>query len=198
VTRLLSAIAATVVVAVPAFAGPSADWPCVQRKVESLSPGLMWPSPLSDNPPELSEDAQDLAERLALRRVSLEDAEIEVEALAAAHPNYGAPEYGRIFALVFDSVDRHRRQIVAGIERYAENQARLSREIGDLRKEMAKLEAAAEPDFDRIDEIEEEIDWRERIFEDRNTALTYVCETPVILERRLYAIAQMLRAHVRD
>ncbi len=195
-TRLFSIIAAAVVLAAPASAEAKADWPCVQREVESLSPGLMWPSPLPEPPPELSDDARDLAERLTLRRVSLEDAEADVEALAAAHPDYGAPEYGRIFELVFDSVDSHRRRIVAGIERYAENQARLSTEIGDLRDEMAKLESAEKPDFDRIDEVEKEIDWRERIFEDRNTSLTYVCETPVILERRLYAIAQMLRAHV--
>ena len=52
----------------------------------------------------------------------------------------------------------------------------------------------AEPDFDRVDALEVQLDWDERIYADRQQSLTYVCETPVLLERRLYAIAQLLEA----
>ena len=44
------------------------DWPCIQRKVENLSPGLMWTAPVT--PAELSPDARALASKLALRRVT--------------------------------------------------------------------------------------------------------------------------------
>ena len=52
--------------------------------------------------------------------------------------------------------------------------------------------AAEAPDFDRVDQLEEQIDWDERIYHDRARSLTYVCETPVLLEKRAYAIAQIL------
>ena len=43
-----------------------------------------------------------------------------------------------------------------------------------------------------MDAVEEELDWRIRIFEERDRSLTYVCESPVLLERRAYALAQMI------
>ncbi|MNT95475.1 hypothetical protein D3C72_2373610 [compost metagenome] len=61
---------------------------------------------------------------------------------------------------------------------------------------MAKLSAEKAPDFDRIDKLEEEMDWNERIYLDRSRALTYVCETPVLIEKRAYAIAQILLKHL--
>jgi hypothetical protein len=36
--------------------------------------------------------------------------------------------------------------------------------------------------------------WDRRIFEDRSQALAYVCEAPVILEQRLFEIAQRIQA----
>ena len=58
------------------------DWPCIQRKVENLSPGLMWTAPVT--PAELSPDARALASKLALRRVSLNESQALIAAYVAA------------------------------------------------------------------------------------------------------------------
>ncbi len=168
------------------------DWPCVQRKVEHLSVGVMWPHPIPESGEPLPPEVDEVAAALALRRVSLDEAEGMVDALAAERPQMGLDAYGRLFQATFERIDKQRARVVQGIGRYARNQARLAAELEDLRAEMARLEAADEPDFDRMDEVEAEMDWRERIFDDRNRSLTYVCETPVLLEKRAYAIAQML------
>ena len=62
----------------------------------------------------------------------------------------------------------------------------------ERRRGDAALAAADPQDRDRIDELEEQIDWDERVYRDRERSLTYVCESPVLIEKRLYAIAQML------
>lgn len=167
-------------------------WPCVQRKVERLSLGVMWPNPVPEDAAPLPPDLADLAVRLALRRVSEEEAQALVAEVAAANPGLGVAEYGRLFQEVFARIDAERAEVVAGIGRYAGNQARLAGEIQDLEAEMARLEAEEAPDFDRMDEVEAELDWRVRVFRDRDRALTYVCEAPVLLEQRAYAVAQML------
>ncbi len=172
------------------------DWPCVQRKVEHLSVGVMWPHPIPEASTPLPPDLDDLAAALALRRVSLDEAQKMIDAVAEASPDLGLDAYGQVFRAAFERIDRQRSRIVQGIGRYAHNQARLSEELDALRAEMAALEAADEPDFDRMDEVETEMDWRERVFDDRNRSLTYVCETPILLEKRAYAIAQMLLAKV--
>jgi hypothetical protein len=183
-------------VAGPALAADPTDpdWPCIQRKVEHLSIGVMWPHPIPEEAAPLPEGLGDVAAQLALRRVSETEAQALVAQVAAENPEYGLDDYGRVFQDTFGHIDRQRSEIIAGISRYAQNQARLSDEIEALRAEMAGLEAAEAPDFDRMDEVEAEIDWRIRIFNDRNRALTYVCESPVLLEQRAYAIAQMLLA----
>ncbi|WP_210530484.1 hypothetical protein [Rubellimicrobium arenae] len=177
-----------------AFAADSGDpdWPCIQRKIDHLSIGVMWPTPIPEGAAPLPEELEEVAARLALRRVSEEDAREMVARVAADHPDFGTDDFGRLFQTAFAHIDRQRADIVAGIGRYAHNQARLSAELEELRAEMSRLEAADPPDYDRMDEVEKEIDWRVRIFNDRNRALTYVCESPVLLEQRAYAIAQIM------
>ncbi|MCJ7997654.1 hypothetical protein J5N58_23990 [Rhizobium cremeum] len=185
---------------IPAVAGAAdfsdPDWPCIQRKVENLSPGLMWPKPVTRTalPPE----AADLAARLALRRVSLEEAETQVGDFLKKTAGADAQLLGNIFYDVFDKLAEDRHRLISGIARYSRNQIALSKKIEDSRNEMARLTAEKSQDFDRIDKLEEQIDWDERIYKDRTQALTYVCETPVIIEKRAYAIAQLLLKHVPD
>lgn len=169
------------------------DWPCIQRKVENLSAGLMWPHPVTktDLPPE----AEELAAVLALRRVSLEEAETHVRDFVAKHPP-DEQALGAVFLSVFDRLSENRKRLMSGIARYSQSQIALSAKIDADRIEMAKLSAEKAPDFDRIDKLEEEMDWNERIYLDRSRALTYVCETPVLIEKRAYAIAQVLLKHL--
>jgi len=168
------------------------DWPCIQRKVENLSPGLMWAAPVT--PTELSPDARALASKLALRRVGLDEAQALITAYVADHPGTSENDLGNIFTAVFDRIGKDRRRVMGGIASYAHSQVALAARINTARVEMDTLSDAATPDFDRIDQIEEQIAWDERIYNDREHSLTYVCETPVLLEKRLYAIAQMLQA----
>jgi hypothetical protein len=42
--------------------------------------------------------------------------------------------------------------------------------------------------------LEDRLAWEARIFKERAQSLTYVCETPVLLEQRAFAIARTLAA----
>jgi hypothetical protein len=193
--KLLSPIGlAAALLAAPALTAQEADpdWPCVQRRVEHLSLAVMWPQPVPETDDALPDELRGLAEQMALRRVSIEELGSAIDGLAAERPDLDADTYGRIFAAAFERIDRQRAQIVRGIARYAQGQATLASEIDALRAEFAELEAADEPDFDRLDQLDAEIDWRERLFDERNSALNYVCESPVLLERRAYEVAQLL------
>ncbi len=166
------------------------DWPCIQRRTGAMSAGVMWPLPLGDSRAE--GEAGDLAAALALRRVDLDEAETRVTSFAAAHPGFGADEWGAIFRNAFERIDHDRERVLKGIVRYARSQIALAARIDDAHAEMTRLNAEKAPDFDRIDALEEQLDWDERIYRDRERALTYVCETPVLLEKRAYAVAQIL------
>ena len=44
-----------------------------------------------------------------------------------------------------------------------------------------------------IEELEDEIAWETRIYADRRRSITFVCESPVILERRAFAVARIVQ-----
>jgi hypothetical protein len=182
----------------PAQAEGSGDpsWPCIQRKQPHLSIGQLWPGPPPDDAvTELAQrpDIAALAQVLEQRRVSLEEAEAQIAAFAEGA---SAEELTALFLAVFDRIDPYRSRIMSGIARYAEKQRVLSDQIEARRAEMARLSAAETPDFDKLDAEEEKLDWDVRIFTERQAQLTYVCETPVILEQRAFALGRAIAGHL--
>ncbi|MBU3029095.1 hypothetical protein [Paracoccus marinaquae] len=182
----------------PALAanGTDPDWPCIQRKQPHLSLGQIWSGPAPDE--AIGDLAREpaiaaLAERLEQRRLPVEEAEADIAAFAETADN------ARLTALmvaVFDRIEPERSALIAGIARYGQKQVELAQMIEDRRAKMAALEAAAEPDFDAIDSEEAALDWDQRIFTERQQSLTYVCETPVILEQRAFALARAIAGHL--
>ncbi|XDA99028.1 hypothetical protein AB1M95_03750 [Sulfitobacter sp. LCG007] len=173
------------------YADPT--WPCIQRKVDRLSPALMWqfPLPQTGTAADLPPDAAAFADKLALRRIDPESLAPEVESFARAHD--GDPVLlGQVFSRTFDLLDRRRTRIIAGIGDFSLSQIRLSETIDATRLEMDRLSDAEDPDFDRMDALEEKLDWDQLIYSDRSQSITYLCETPQLIERRLFTIARML------
>lgn len=177
------------------FSDPT--WPCIQRKVERLSPGLMWPGPLEPSNAKLTRDASDLADLLSLRRLELDQVEQNVVAFSNAHS--GDPEVlGQVFNSVFQTLSSRRTMIIRGIERFSISQIALSQKIDRARVEMASEMARDAPDYDKVDALEEQLDWDQLIYSDRQKSITYLCETPTLLEKRLFGVAQLLQLHVRE
>jgi hypothetical protein len=179
------------------FSDPT--WPCIQRKVGALSVGLMWPHPVPEEEldPDTAKSVDELAQRLALRRLALEDLTPDIDAFTA-DVSTDKDLLGRVFSETFDRLSGTRNAIMQGIEEYSLSQIALSEKIDSAREEMDTIMAGDDPDFDKVDALEERIDWEERIYTERARSLTYICETPVLLEKRLYSIAQMLLAKASD
>jgi len=189
-------------VAVPLQAADFSDptWPCIQRKVETLSIGLMWTHPIPEDRlahPETRREVDTLAARMALRRLDVESLRPEIAAFAARHD--GSPEMlGRVFADVFKTLAMRRAKIVSGIEEFSLSQIELSERIEAARREMATAMEANTPDHDRMDALEEQLDWDQMIYSDRQSTITYLCETPTLIEQRLYALSEILRQQIRE
>lgn len=191
-------VALGLILAGPAWAAPGTDpeWPCIQRKQPHLSLGQVWTGPVPDErATQLARDPQidALAARLEQRRLPIEEAEAEIARFAA-----GADD-ARLTALmvaIMGKIEPDRTALIEGIARYGQGQVELARRIEERRAAMSELEAAAEPDFDAIDAAEEALDWDQRIFTERQQSLTYVCETPVILEQRAFALGRAIAGHL--
>ena len=83
---------------------------------------------------------------------------------------------------------------------FSEKQRALSEQIDAKRQRLAEMEeTVADDDFDTLDAIEalqDEIFWDTRIYQDRQRSITYICESPVLLEKRAFAVAQRIMAEL--
>lgn len=200
--RLALLTACAISAAAPLTAAEFDDptWPCVQRKVANLSAGLMWPQPIPEGGlrATIKPQVQELAELLVQRRVPIEDVATAVAAFVDANKDVTDDDLGLIFQAAFVRINQSRTQLMDGISRYSLTQIDLAARIEQARVEMDQIMAQDDPDFDRVDALEEQLDWDQRIYRDRAQSLIYVCETPVLLEKRAYAVAQVLSQHLAD
>lgn len=185
----------------PVFAQPQAstDWPCVQRKVGTLSAGVVWSGPDISAGAQWSSnaDAAALAQTLASRRTPLET----VDGLLDGFVDKAGADKDRrlteLFAGVLDLINHDRDALLSGIERYAQGQKRLAERIREASDKisMVKDSPGAEQSKE-VGALEAQLKWDTRIFQERSQSLTYVCETPVLLERRLFDIARRIQSRL--
>jgi hypothetical protein len=175
--------------------GEAADWPCVQRLVPEIAPGMIWAGPPLDSVEREPDTAIDeLAGELAARRVPLEEAEAQVAEFAKQLGDEHKDErLTRLFARTLEIINRDRRSIIRGIEKYARGQRALAETITEKNErlsEVPKEEVVAR------DALAAERDWDIRIYDDRERSLTYLCEQPVLLEQRAFALARAIASHL--
>lgn len=191
------AFLASLCAAGPSLAQPEADpdWPCVQRKVSELSIGQMWSGVLPQEGARPDAAAVEVAARITPRRVSDE----EVKSVASAYAASLAPEerperLAEVFASVLQRINAERSQVISGIARYSHRQIEMADRIGAREAALAELAKVPEDERDmgRFEEEADGIKWDTRVYHDRQQSLTYVCETPVLLEQRAFAIARIL------
>ncbi|HEU0222156.1 MAG TPA: hypothetical protein VFR34_08095 [Paracoccaceae bacterium] len=201
-TRWLLAAALAAGLGSAALAQPAEDpdWPCIQRKVPHLSPGQMWAGPpLPEDRRAWRDDPElgALAARIAARRTAMEEVPALLDGVQAGGGQSRDARLVALFAGIFELIDAERARIIEGIERYARKQRALTERIEARQAEIAaaREEAGAEDHaaLDRIEELEDALAWDIRVYKDRRESLTYVCESPVILERRAFALARLIQ-----
>lgn len=183
-----------------AASGEDPDWPCIQRKVPEVSAGMVWAGPPVD---ELGAGWRDdvevsqLAGTLARRAVSLEDARKTIADFAAGLAADRNAKLTMLFAGTLTVINKERSQIIDGIRRYARRQAALAKRIEDQTAAFNRLTAAedAAQKAERA-ELQEQILWDSRIYDERERSLTYVCEQPVLLEQRIFALSREIMNHL--
>ncbi|HEY1736937.1 MAG TPA: hypothetical protein VGG12_09825 [Methylovirgula sp.] len=177
------------------------DWPCQQILVSHLSPAQMWTGPSIDNIDKDSDPAVDeLAGKLAQRRLSIDDAKSQVDAFAASAGANKSQKLTLLFALLFGKLDSERAEVISGLVRFGHRQKDMADQI---RAENEKLheaqdkstspEEANDPNSP-VSTAAKQLQWDMRIFEDRHKTLSYVCEVPVTIEQRLFALAREIQA----
>jgi hypothetical protein len=179
-----------------AQAQPDPDWPCIQRKVPTISAGAVWNGPRLPPGSDWDKDfeAAALAQTLASRRTSLDDVDGILDAFVAKAGAEKDRRLTNVFAGVLELVNNERDRVLDGIDRYARGQQRLAARI---RGEAGTLGQATDSPMTEVPaamkDVASAVKWDTRIFDERRRSLTYVCEVPVILEKRVFEIGRKVQ-----
>jgi hypothetical protein len=204
---IVAMIAASIMFgAPPAYAATatSPDWPCVQRKIATLTSTQMWDGPLVDGLTAWrnNEEIGKLIAVLASRRVPLEQATAAVAQFAVAQPSEkrdGALKL--LFAGLLSTVNSDRAVVISGIERFQQRQKARATEIERqgaairlLKEQVANDEKARA----ELAAAEDKYNWDVRVFSERQQSLPLACEIPVLIEQRLFALGREIRSHMSE
>lgn len=170
------------------------DWPCVQAKVPEISVAAVWTGPpIDDVAGAWKEDTAiaALVERLATRRIPLEEAEKAVADFLAKSPD--KVKSGKlVFAGLFESLNAQRSSVLNGLERITRRQREAADSIRADAAELQTLRSGPSPDQRKIDELNNQLLWKTRIFEDRRRVVSFVCEVPTAIDQRLFALSRTI------
>jgi hypothetical protein len=172
------------------------DWPCQQLKVPGIAIASVWNGP----PIEIGEgtkptDAKqaELVSRLAARRTPIEDARKLIADYIVGTDAEKQEKAKTLFASLYSTLNTQRDEVMNGIERFSRKQKAAA---DDIRAEAQKLrEMQDKPDADpaQNEELVNRLAWQTRIFEDRRKSTSYVCDVPVLIEKRLFDLGNAIQ-----
>jgi hypothetical protein len=172
------------------------DWPCNQVKVPEISVAAVWAGPsIDDVGNDWEDDAaiRELVARLAARRTPLDDAHKAISDFVTGTEGERQRKAKLIFAGLFTTLNHERGEVMQGIERYFRRQREFSDQIRSRILQLRELQGRPDPDQSRIDELTNRVEWDTRIFEERRKTMNFVCEVPVLIEQRLFALARAIQ-----
>ena len=192
------AVAAVALIGAKSVSAASSDdpnWPCIQRKVPEISAGMVWAGPPSDDVgSSWRKDAEvaKLAAKIAARSTPLEDARGSVTRFAEGlNKDEKDQRLTLLFAGTLQLVNGERSSIINGIGRFTRRQQGLAKKIEAMTGEINQLAAGGkQDDAERRRSLEEQLLWDTRIYEEREKQLVYICEQPVLLEQRVFALSR--------
>lgn len=136
-----------------------------------------------------------LVAQLAARRMPLDAAERSIVEFAKAAGPDRPRRLTALFAGLFETLNSERVQVIEGLMRFGRKQKELAERI---RSENALMQAesdaaSARGDGQETKSVAQNLEWDLRIFDERRQSLTYVCETPTLIEQRLFALARIIQ-----
>jgi len=172
------------------------DWPCQQLKVPGISVASVWTGPPIDSidQQQLAElKNSDLVERLAARRTPMNEVRKLIEGFVA---QAGATKQVRattLFAELYSILDAQRNEVMNGIERFSRKEKTMAEEIRAKTRKMQQLQDAGGGNQAEIGDLANQLAWETRIFDDRRTSMSYVCEVPVLIQKRLFELGRAIQ-----
>jgi DNA repair ATPase RecN len=177
------------------------DWPCQQLKVPGIAVASVWTGPSIEaiDTTKLSDSNQsDLVARLAARRTPIEEARKLIADYVTGTNTERQEKATTLFASLYSTLNAQRDEVMNGIERFSRKQKAAAEDIREEARKLREIQAKLDADPAQNEELANRLAWRTRIFEDRRKSTSYVCDVPILIEKRLFELAGAIQNALND
>lgn len=176
------------------------DWPCQQLKVPEISIASVWAGPPldpADTAKPMDEKETDLVARLAARRTPMDEARKLIADYVVGTSAEREQKGKSLFRALYSTLNGQRDEVMSGIERFSRKEKGMA---DDIRAQAEKLRAMQDQatDPDKTQQLASQLAWQTRIFEDRRKSTSYVCDVPVIIEKRLFELGGAIQSAMSE
>lgn len=156
---------------------------------------MVWAGPAIDERDESwRRDASlsELVAKLAAPTTDMADAKKDIQAYSDGQAaGIRSQILTNLFAGILATINAKRDEAIQAIARYARRQQNLAAKIERTTAELEGLTREGTPgEGQRRENLKHQVHWDTRIFEERERSLAFVCEAPVLLEQRAFALAR--------
>src|SRR5262249_19171660 len=131
--------------------------------------------------------------RLAARRTPLDGAQKAVSDFITGPESERQKKGKVIIAGVVKTLNDEGSEVMEGNERNFCKQKEVFDRIRCRILQLRELQDRPDADQSRVDELTNRVEWDTRIFEERRKTMNFVCEVPVLIEQRLFALGRAIQ-----
>jgi hypothetical protein len=171
------------------------DWPCQQLKVPGIALASVWSGPpieIGDAAKPTDEKQSELVSRLAARRTAMEDARKLIADYVVGTSAEKQEKAKTLFAALYSTLNAQRDEVMNGIERFSRKQKAAADDIREEAQKLREIQDKPNADQAQTEDLASRLAWQTRIFEDRRKSTSYVCEVPVLIEKRLFDLGKAI------
>jgi hypothetical protein len=172
------------------------DWPCQQLKVPGIAIASVWNGPpieIGDGAKPVDAKQAELVSRLAARRTRMEDARKLIADYVVGSSAERQEKAKTLFAALYSTLNGQRDEVMDGIERFSRKQKVAADGIREETQKLRQMQDQSNLDQAQVDDLASRLAWRTRIFEDRRKSTSYVCDVPVLIEKRLFDLGKAIQ-----
>jgi hypothetical protein len=173
------------------------DWPCQQLKVPGIAIANVWTGPpidIGDGAKPIDAKQTELVSRLAARRTPIEDAQKLIADYVVGTSAEKQEKAKALFAALYSKLNAQRDEVMNGIERFSRKQKAAADDIREEAQKLREMQDKPNADPAQSEELASRLTWQTRIFEDRRKSTSYVCDVPVLIEKRLFDLGGAIQS----
>ena len=131
---------------------------------------------------------------MSQRRVPIEEVEKAISEFKAKQGADARAKLLEAFGAAFQDLTQQRSQILSGLDRFGRKQRALADRI---RAENQVVQNSADENKNKDgqagDDAVQRLQWDLRVYDDRRQTVSYVCESPALVEQRIGAVARAVQ-----